>query len=285
MHIRDYPFENMGLEHNPGLDAGELMRSWQAEERRDFLSWVSRRAPPPLAQASQLAMATKGVNESFARAYAPADHALERLDALLPASDPIATLATLVEQLRTEEIDFLEGGTEVHEFGGATFHRPAPRGAAWAASLAVAIRPQVFGLGTAPLALAGLLPRSVFRAEPEYPIATLLRAAAGSAAHSAGQDLEYLHLGLGHGLERLSGRYASSRARDAWGLLLGLGPLTRAELARALDVTARTASQVALALEQAELVAPPAPERPLHPLLPGALGVLDTSNSQRAPLD
>ena len=53
MHIRDYSFENMGLEHNPGLDAGELMRSWYADERRDFLSWVSRRGPPPLAHAAQ----------------------------------------------------------------------------------------------------------------------------------------------------------------------------------------------------------------------------------------
>ena len=48
VHIRDYPFENIGLEHNPGLEAGELMRSWYAEERRDLLSWVSRRGPPPL---------------------------------------------------------------------------------------------------------------------------------------------------------------------------------------------------------------------------------------------
>ena len=77
-----------------------------------------------------------------------------------------------------------------------------------------------------------------------------------------------LHKGLGHGLERLSGRYASSRSPDAWGLLLGLGALTRAELARALDVTARTASQIALALVEAQLVVPPAPERPLHPVLP-----------------
>ena len=43
----------------------------------------------------------------------------------------------------------------------------------------------------------------------------------------------------------------------------GLGPLTRAELARALNVTKRTASQAALALEQAGLIEPPAPERAL----------------------
>ncbi|WP_458732844.1 MarR family transcriptional regulator [Sphingobium xenophagum] len=267
MHIRDFPFENMGLEHNPGLDAGELMRSWYAEERRDFLSWVSRRGPPPLAHAARLALTAKAASESFTSAYAPAERALERLDALLPARDPIATLGALVEQLRAEEIDFLEGGSEVHEFGGATFDRPAPRGAAWAASLALAMRPQLFGLGAAPLALAGLMPRSVFRSEPEEPVVALLRAAACSAAHWAGQDLHVLHKGLEHGLERLSGRYASSRAPGAWGLLLGLGALTRAELARALDVTARTASQIALALVEAKLVAPPASERPLQPVM------------------
>lgn len=268
VHIRDFPFDNRGLEHNPGLDAGELMRSWYAEERRDFLSWIARRGPPPLARAAALAMAAKGVSEKFTADYGPADHALERLDALLPSRDPVATLAELAEQLRTEEIEFLEGGSEVHEFAGATFDRPAPRGAAWAASLAVAMRPQLFALGAAPVALAGLMPRSVFRSESEEPIATLLGAAAGSAALMAQQDLASLHKGLEHGQARLSGRYASSHATVAWALLLGIGPLTRAELTRGLYVTPRTASQVALALEQANLIAAPAPERPLHPMLP-----------------
>ncbi len=269
MHIRDFLFENRGLEHNPGLDAGELMRSWYAEERRDFLSWVSRRGPPPLAHAARLAMAAKGVSERFTEAYGPADRALERLDTLLPAHDPIATLAALVDQLRTEEIDFLEGGTEVHEFAGATFDRPAPLGAAWAASLALAMRPQLLGLGAAPLALAGLMPRSVFRAEPENPIPALLGVTVATALCWGQDDLEMLHKGLEHGQERLSGHYASSHAPAAWTLLLGLGPLTRAELARALNVTARTASQIALALVEAQLVAPPAPERPLQPTMPG----------------
>lgn len=267
MHIRDFPFENIGLEHNPGVDAGELMRSWCTEERRDFLSWVSRRGPPPLARAAGLAMVAKGTSERFTQAYGPADRALERLDALLPASDPVATLVELVDQLRSEELDFLEGGTEIHEFHGATFDRPAPKGAAWAASLAAAMRPQLFSLGAAPLALAGLMPRAVFRSDPEDPIAALLGAATGSAARWAAQDLEVLHKGLEHGRERLAGLYASSHAPAAWALLLGFGPLTRAELARVLGVTARTSSQVAAALVESKLVEPPAPERPLHPVL------------------
>lgn len=33
VHVRDYPFDNLGIEHNPGLEADELMRSWYSEER------------------------------------------------------------------------------------------------------------------------------------------------------------------------------------------------------------------------------------------------------------
>lgn len=206
VHIRDFPFENMGLEHNPGLHAGELMRSWQAEERRDFLSWVSRRGPPPLARAASRAIAAKGLTESFSSAYEAAEIALARLDALLPSSNPVATLAALVEQLRSDEIAFLESGTEIHAFGGATFDRPAPRGTSWAASLAVSMRPQLFGLGAAPLALAGLMPRSVFRPETEDPIPALLGATMATAARCAQDDLETLHRGLAHGQECLAGR-------------------------------------------------------------------------------
>jgi len=130
-------------------------------------------------------------------------------------------------------------------------------------SVACFVTPQ---LGAAPLALAGLMPRSVFRPDPEDPIPALLGAATANAARCVHQDLQELHIRLEHGQERLVGRYASSHALPAWGLLLGLGPLTRAELARALDVTPRTASQVTTALVEAELVEPPAPERPLQPV-------------------
>ena len=251
VHIRDYPFENIGLEHNPGLETAELMRSWYAEERRDFLSWVSRRGPTPLARAAVTALAAKGLSESFSSAYEPAGIALARLDALLPSSEPVATLAELVEQLRTDEIDFLESGTEIHAFQGATFDRPAPKGAAWAASLAIAMRPQLFGLGGAPLALAGLAPRRVFRPEPEDPVPAILRETVTAAAGHVRADLDAIRSGIARADERLSGLYASSRAPDAWRLLVGLGPLTRAELARALGVTKRTASQAALALIEA----------------------------------
>ena len=205
VHIRDFAFENTGLEHNPGLEAGELMRSWYADERRDFLSWVSRRGPPPLARAATLALAAKGVTESFASAFETADAALARLDALLPSSDPVATLTALVEALRSDEIAFLESGTEIHAFHGAAFDRPAPRGAAWAAGLAIAMRPQLFSLGAAPLTLAGLAPRALFRPEPEDPLPVILREAVTTASGHVCADLDAIRSGIARADERLSG--------------------------------------------------------------------------------
>jgi len=66
-------------------------------------------------------------------------------------------------------------------------------------------------------------------------------------------DLGAVRTALALGEERLAGLYASSQAPAVWQLISGLGPLTRAELARALDVTRRTASQAATALDRADL--------------------------------
>jgi hypothetical protein len=253
VHVRDFAFENQGPEHNPGPEVAELTRSWYASERRDFLSWIGRRGPPPLARAARLALAAKGATESFSSAFDPADRALERLDALLPARDPLATLNEWLEQLREEEVDFLELGSEEVVIEGKVFQRFAARGSAWAASLAAAMRPHVFGLGAAPLALAGLAPRSVFKAEPARPLPALLAEAIGTAAADAATDLAAMRTALALGDERLAGLYASSQAPAVWQLISGLGPLTRAELARALGVTRRTASQAATALDKADL--------------------------------
>lgn len=230
------------------------MRSWYGEERRDMLSWISRRGPPPLACAARIALKAKGVSESFTSSFDPADRALERLDALLPAADPLAALAEWIHQLREDETPFLEGGSEFVEFEGHVFSRFAPRGAAWAASLAAALRPQLFGLGAAPLALAGLAPRGLFKEILESPLPSLLSTAIGSAAAAVSSDLSAMRQALHRRDLKLRGLYASSHAPHVWQLIAALGPLTRAELARALEVTPRTASLAVVALESANLV-------------------------------
>ena len=68
---------------------------------------------------------------------------------LLPTEDPLAVLVDLVSGLSEQEIGFLEGGTETYLAAGRAFSRPPLRAGAWAASLAVAMRPQLFALGAA----------------------------------------------------------------------------------------------------------------------------------------
>lgn len=255
VHVRDYPFDNLGIEHNPGLEASELMRSWYSEERRQFLSWISRRGHPPLAHAAKLVMAAKNHSEGFTETYWPADRALERLDALLPSRDPMSTLLEWLTELRTEEIDFFEGGSEMVQVGGLAITRSAPRGAAWAASLAAAIRPHLFGLGSAPLALAGIMPRALFREFHEEPLPALLRSALQTATDKAAIDLRVMREAVALADKQLAGRlYTSSTAPQAWRMIVSLGPLTRAELARGLGVTKRTASQSVAAMVTASMV-------------------------------
>lgn len=255
VHVRDYPFDNLGIAHNPGVNASELVRSWYSEERRQFLSWIGRRAPPALAKAAKQVLAAKGQTEGFTEAYAPADNAIARLDALLPSRDPQGTLLEWLEELRREEFDFFEGGSEMVQVGGIAITRSAPRGAAWAASLAAAMRPHLFGLGSAPLALAGIMPRALFRELHEEPLAVLLRSALETASKKAEADLRLMREAVALADKLLAGRlYASSTAPQAWRMIVGIGPLTRAELARGLGVTKRTASQSVLSLQDAGMV-------------------------------
>jgi DNA-binding transcriptional ArsR family regulator len=81
----------------------------------------------------------------------------------------------------------------------------------------------------------------------------VLTKAIGTAADDLATDLAAVRAALALGDERLAGLYASSQAPVVWQLIAALGPLTRAELARALGVTRRTASQAATALEKADL--------------------------------
>lgn len=165
----------------------------------------------------------------------------------------MGTLSEWLEQLRADENDFLELGSEEVVIEGKVFQRFAARGSAWAASLAAAMRPHLFGLGAAPLALAGLAPREAFKVEPERPLPALLASAIGAAAADVATDLTAVRAALALGNERLAGLYASSQAPAVWQLIAGLGPLTRAELARALGVTRRTTSQAATELQKADL--------------------------------
>ncbi len=255
-HVHAYPFDNLGPDHDPGREASELVRSHHAAERDAFLSWIARRAAPLLAAAAATVLSAKGAPETFARVYAIADIVLDRLDTLLPSEDPLATLVDLIAQLTEQETAFLEGSSETYITAGRAFSRPPPRGGAWAVSLGVSLRPQLFSLGAAPLALAGLVPREAFQGLRERAIPAILAEALLTGAAAVRTDIIGARAAMDLGKARLAKANRSSRMRDTWLLLAGLGPLTRAEIARSLGVTKRTASQAADGLAAVGLVAP-----------------------------
>ena len=248
-HLRDFPLEGVGPEHNPGLEAGQLMRTWYGAERHALLAWIMRHGHPPLAAAARRALAARPGTAKRPDPLAAATIALGRLDAALPSSTPLATLAAVVEQLCREEVDFLEGESEMRMVGGRVYSAPAARGAAWGLSLAIAVRPQLFALGAAPLALAGVARRELFRALRERPVQAILDEAIGQAAGWIAEDLARAAAEAERAREVADGLYASSHAARCLRLLAGLAPLSRAELARAMGVTARTASLAVQHLE------------------------------------
>jgi len=181
-------------------------------ERRDFLSMDcagAGRLPSPAPPG--LALAAKGATESFASAFAPADRALERLDALLPARDPVGTLSEWLEQLREDEIEFLELGSEEVVIEGKVFQRFAARGSAWAASARCGHAPSMCSaLARRRWRSAGLAPRSLFKVEPERPLPALLASTIGAAAADVATDLA-----------------ARCAQRSRWGTNVWLGSMPR----------------------------------------------------------
>lgn len=159
----------------------------------------------------------------------------------------------MVNELIHGEASFLEGITEPTLVLGRAIDRPAGPGAAWAASLALAMRPHLFGMGGAAYIFAGLAPRTLFRALREAPVAEIARQSLVASIAGAAADLDLCVKAERYGVERLADRNTSSRALACWRLLVGLGPLTRAEMARGMGITKRTASQIAVALEAAGL--------------------------------
>jgi DNA-binding transcriptional ArsR family regulator len=99
------------------------------------------------------------------------------------------------------------------------------------------------------------MPRALFREFHEEPLPALLRSALQTAADKATTDLRVMREAVALADKQLAGRlYASSTAPQAWHMIVSLGPLTRAELARGLGVTKRTASQSVSSLQEAGMV-------------------------------
>jgi hypothetical protein len=202
------------------------VRSYHVAERDAFLSWIARRAAPPSPMLPPPCSPPR-VRPKCSPAATQSPIPRSSGDALLPTEDPLAALVDLVGQLSEAETSFLEGGSETYLAAGRAFSRPPTRGGAWAASLAVAMRPQLFAPGAAPLALAGLLPREAFQLMRERSVPAILTGALLSAATAVRTDIIGARAAIDLAKARLAKIKRSSRAHDAWLLLAGSAPHPR----------------------------------------------------------
>jgi hypothetical protein len=249
-HVRDYDFENYGLEHAISNDQGVLMRSPNPDERRDFASWLARNAHGEVSAAALEVLRAKNARESYTERYVSADLVLTMLDGLGLPNDPVAALASVVRELRTSEPRFLEHGTETIMAGEMVRQVQAPRSDAWAFGLAIAARPSLLGLARWPVMFSGVGSRELFRAMAERAPADVLGDALVASLTAAEEDF-----GAARQIEReaesLQGELrADSKAPDTFRLVRSYESMTRAEIARALGVTIRTASLGVSALQR-----------------------------------
>jgi len=252
---RDYPFDH-GLLHQSSVEQSEIMRSWHGAERCQLLSLLLRAQHPVVAGAVKRVMAAKNYEpvEANSEFLLPIE-ALDKLKEIRPILSPLITLEDWIRKLRDDPayLEIREWQTEIearekyeHIAHGMTELNEAhrPESSFWAAGVAAAMYPALFGMARAPLLVPGVTSKLLFRQEPEVPLSEALVSNLNEClgemqieAVSAAEDYKKAK-------QALSDVYSSSHAFAAWRFAYGIGPVTRLEIGRMLDVTHKTAYNV-----------------------------------------
>ncbi len=231
---RDFPFAH-GVFHEGSLDHGEIMRSWQSDERQLFLSVLSRHGRPAVKSAVRQIMDAKGYRERTAEKFLLVDSALSRLDDHLPTRSPIPVLEDWIEELRSESPDFLEVEHVEWDLDEANLQEARrPRADGWAAGIALALRPEVFGLGKAPFLVPGALSKRIFAQDPDMQIVDALRENLEESFDEIYAEIAAALAAYRRAENELSDLYSSSRAFETWKFAYGAGPTSIMEVARML---------------------------------------------------
>ena len=196
------------------------------------------------AQAALLAASTTGpLAIALGLAGLDADHPLQLIAPAVGAVDMLLDHPDFAEHQGHDAMLDLPGGP-LHRHVGAS-----PSGC-WALNLAL------LGHNAGVMAgLTGQLPRAVFRLD--LTVQERAEALVKHCEHTArgGFDrLEDINRRCIRGIEALTGLSRNARARDAWALIVAVGPLRRIQLARALGLSRAGADIQAHALAHAGLV-------------------------------
>lgn len=196
------------------------------------------------AQAALLAAPTTGpLTIALGLAGLNADHPLQQIAPAVGAVDILLDRPDFAEHQGYDAMLDLPGGP-LHR------HVAAPPSGCWALNLAL-----LSHSAGAMAGLAGQLPRAVFRLD--LSLQERAEALVEHCEHTArgGFDLlEQINRRCVRGIEALTGLSRNARAREAWALIVAVGPLRRIQLVRALGLSRAGADIQAHALARAGLV-------------------------------
>jgi hypothetical protein len=281
---RDAGAGDVGPAHQPSSDPSSILMT--DDPRRDAVAlWLAANGVPAIAEAAttvvRMVNATRGFNTDAlalldaaqdAVPQLPADGPLTRACGLadLGSDHPLQglTRATAAVDSLINTADFAEG--QGHDAilplpsrSMRHYVAAAPAGC-WALNLALVARGAVWSV-------TGLIPRAVFRLDlADVERSTALIDHCNHAASTSFTDAERIEAMLGRGRDALAGLPRNARAANAWALVVALGPIRRAQMARALglsragaDIQARALAAVGLVeLATGGLVTPALPGSP-----------------------
>lgn len=250
-----------------------------AAERDAFLALLTRALPSPrfpLMEAirtvrriavAPLAAEARQAAEIETQSMPQLDAVISTLDGGRLPTDPLERLLALVNQHR-----YSLG--PAGEALGATAHSPC-----WAVNLLAIARPEAFGLCPLPLPCPAVAQRRLWRAD---------LSSAAQRSHACDGLLDALHA-LSCDIDRVwraSRRFqdefpqlrSHARLGSAWMLMVGLGELTPAQLARALPATKAGAGKLLRQLAEARLIRAGGPFEPFNcNTLPAASFAIDVA--------
>ena len=223
--------------------------------RNAFLTLLERALPSrekPLRQAIRMSrkIAIRPIADEAAQAEAIVAASTPELDAVLAVlaesrlpGDPLERLLALIDRFRYSAGNDSDGLS-------ATARTPC-----WVINLAAVARGHGFHLAESPLPFPGIVQRRLFRADRD---ADERRAdtneALLDALHDAACDIARVPRAADVFAREFPSQRSNSRLFPAWMLLLGLGALTPAQLARALPATKAGAAKLLRQLEAKHLV-------------------------------
>jgi len=265
---RDAGAGNVGPAHQPSTDALQILLT--DDPRRDaVMLWLAANGVTAIAEAAttivRMVNATRGFEADALALLNAAQDAVVQASAGGPLTrtcgladlgpdHPLQGLARA-----TAAVDILITTADFAEAPGHDATLPLPSrsmrhyvasepAGCWALNLALVAR------GVVP-SVTGIIPRAAFRLDLEdVERSTALIDYSNHAALASFTDLERVETMVGRGRDALAGLSRNARARDAWGLIVAIGPLRRIQLARALGLSRAGADIQADALARAGLV-------------------------------